>query len=86
MLKYISQWSPNKTTLFANISISLYFAFSAVFNFNLNELKLDKTNLKSKHLKTIAFLLAHDLKSFAKTDGNFSNLLANEVYTHLQNN
>lgn len=33
-----------------------------------------------------SFLLAHDLKNFTETNGNFSYLSANVVYTHLQNN
>ena len=59
---------------------------TAVFDFNLNELKLGKANLNSKQIEKISFLLAHDLKTFAETNGNFSNLSANAVYTHLQNN
>ena len=59
---------------------------TAVFNFYSNELKLGKVNLNSKQIEKISFLLAHDLKTFAETNGNFSNLSANTVYTHLQNN
>ena len=59
---------------------------TAVINFNSNELKLGKVNLNSKQIEKISFLLAHDLKTFAETNGNFSNLSANAVYTHLQNN
>ena len=59
---------------------------TAVFDFNSNELKLGKVNLNSKQIEKISFLLAHDLKTFAETNGNFSNLSANVVYTHLQNN
>ena len=59
---------------------------TAVFNFYSNELKLGKVNLNSKQIEKISFLLAHDLKIFAETNGNFSNLSANAVYTHLQNN
>lgn len=59
---------------------------TAVFDFNLNELKLGKVNLSSKQIEKTSFLLAHDLKTFAETNGNFSNLSANAVYTHLQNN
>ena len=59
---------------------------TAVFDFNSNELKLGKVNLNSKQIKKISFFLAHDLKTFAETNGNFSNLSANVVYTHLQNN
>lgn len=59
---------------------------TAVFDFNSNELKLGKVNLNSKQIEKISFLLAHDLKTFAETNGNFSNLSANTVYTHLRNN
>ena len=58
---------------------------TAVFDFNSNELKLGKVNLNSKQIEKISFLLAHDLKTFAETNGNFSTLSANAVYTHLQN-
>ena len=59
---------------------------TAVFDFNSNELTLGKVNLNSKQIEKISFLLAHDLKTFAETNGNFSNLSANAVYTHLQIN
>ena len=59
---------------------------TAVFDFKSNELKLGKVNLNSKQVGKISFLLAHDLKTFAETNGNFSNLSANAVYIHLQNN
>lgn len=59
---------------------------TAVFDFNSHELKLGKVNLNSKQIEKISFLLAHDLKTFAETNGNFSNLSANAIYTHLQNN
>ena len=59
---------------------------TAVFDFNSNELKLGKVNLNSKQIEKISFLLAHDLKTFAETNGNFSNPSANAVYTHLRNN
>ena len=59
---------------------------TAVFDFNSHGLKLGKVNLNSKQIEKISFLLAHDLKTFAETNGNFSNLSANAVYTHLQNN
>ena len=59
---------------------------TAVFDFNSRELKLGKVNLNSKQIEKISFLLAHDLKTFAETNGNFSTLSANAVYTHLQNN
>ena len=59
---------------------------TAVFDFNSNELKLGKVNLNSKQIEKISFLLYHDLKTFAETNGNFSNLSANAVYSHLQSN
>ena len=59
---------------------------TAVYNFNDNTLKQGKVNLNSKQIEKISFLLAHDLKTFAETNGNFSNLSANAVYTHLQIN
>ena len=59
---------------------------TAVYNFNDNTLKQGKVNLNSKQIEKISFLLAHDLKTFAETNGNFSNLSVNAVYTHLQNN
>ena len=57
---------------------------TAVYNFNDKTLKQGKVNLKK--LGRISFLLAYDLKTFAETNGNFSTLSANAVYTHLQNN
>ena len=59
---------------------------TAVIDFNSNQLKLGKVNLNSKQIEKISFLLAHDLKTFAETNGNFSNLSANTVYAHLRNN
>ena len=59
---------------------------TAVIGFNSHELKLGKVNLNSKQIEKISFLLAHDLKTFAETNSNFSTLSANAVYTHLQNN
>ena len=59
---------------------------TAVFDFNSNELKLGKVNLNSKQIEKISFLLAHDLKTFTETNGDFSNLSAKTVYTHLRNN
>lgn len=58
----------------------------AVYNFNDNSLKHGKVNLNPKKLERISFLLAHDLKTFAQTNSNFSTLSANVVYAHLQNN
>ena len=57
---------------------------TAVYNFNDNTLKQGKVNLK--HLERISFLLAHDLKIFAQTNGNFSDLSANAVYIQFHNN
>ena len=59
---------------------------TAVFDFNLNDLKLGKVNLNSEQIEKISFLLAHDLKTFSETNGNFSNLSVNAIYTHLQKN
>ena len=59
---------------------------TATFNLNTLVLRQGKTKLSQKQIKHIAFILATDLKNFAETNGNFSNLSANEVYTHLQSN
>ena len=59
---------------------------SATFNLNTKVLRQGKTELSQKQIKRIAFILATDLKNFAETNGDFSNLTANEVYTHLQSN
>ena len=59
---------------------------TAVYNFNDNTLKQGKVNLNSKQFERISLLLAHDLKTFAQTNSNFSILSANAVYTNLQNN
>ena len=59
---------------------------TATFNLNTKVLRQGKTKLSQKHIQRIAFILATDLKNFAETNGNFSNLSANEVYTHLQSN
>ena len=59
---------------------------TATFNFNTKILKQGKTNLSQKQIKRVAFILATDLKNFAETNGNFSNLSTNEVYSHLLNN
>ena len=45
-----------------------------------------KTKLSQKQIKRIAFILATDLKNFAESNGDFSTLSANEVYSHLQFN
>ena len=56
---------------------------TAKFNFEDNTLKLGKVSLSNQQLKRISLMFATDLKNFAETNGNFSNLSANEVYTHL---
>ena len=45
-----------------------------------------KVNMSQKQINHIGSILATDLKNFAESNGNFSNLTANEVYTHLLNN
>ena len=59
---------------------------TATYNHNTKVLRQGKTKLSQKQIKRIAFILATDLKNFAEINGNFSNLSANEVYTHLQSN
>ena len=59
---------------------------SATYNFNTKVLKQGKVNISQKQINHIGFILANDLKNFAESNGNFSNLTANEVYTHLQGN
>ena len=59
---------------------------SATFNLNTLVLRQGKTKLSQKQIKRIAFILATDLKNFAELGGDFSNLTANEVYSHLLNN
>ena len=59
---------------------------TATFKLNTLSYRQGKTKLSQKQIKRIAFILATDLKNFAETNGNFSNLSANEVYTHLQSN
>ena len=59
---------------------------SATYNLNTKVLRQGKTKLSQKQIKRIAFILASDLKNYAETNGNFSNLSANKVYTHLQSN
>ena len=59
---------------------------TATFNLNTKVLRQGKTKLSQKQINRIAFILATDLKTFAETNGNFSNLSANAVYTHLQSN
>ena len=57
---------------------------TATFNLNTKVLRQGKTKLSQKQIKRIAFILATDLKNFAESNCNFSNLSANEVYSHLQ--
>ena len=59
---------------------------TATFNLNTLSYRQGKTKLSQKQIKRIAFILATDLKNFAESGGNFSNLSANEVYSHLQSN
>ena len=59
---------------------------TATFNLNTKVLRQGKTKLSQKQIKRIAFILATDLKNFAESNGNFSNLSANAVYSHLQSN
>ena len=59
---------------------------TATYDLNTKVLRQGKTKLSQKQIKRITFILATDLKSFAETKGNFSNLSANAVYTHLQSN
>ncbi len=59
---------------------------TALHNFNSNVLKIGKPTISKKQIEKISFLLAHDLKTFAETNGDFSNLTANVIYSHLQSN
>ena len=59
---------------------------TATFNLNTLSYRQGKTKLSQKQIKRIAFILATDLKVYAESNGNFSNLTANEVYSHLLNN
>ena len=59
---------------------------TATYNLNTKVLRQGKTKLSQKQIKRIAFILATDLKNFAETNGDFSTLSANEVYSHLQSN
>ena len=58
----------------------------ATFNLNTLSYRQGKTKLSQKQIKQIAFILATDLKNFAETNDDLSNLSANEVYSHLQSN
>ena len=59
---------------------------TAKYNFEDNTLKLSKTSLSNMRLKRISLMFATDLKNFAETGGKIQNLIAKEVYSHLQNN
>ena len=59
---------------------------TATFNLNTKVLRQGKTKLSQKQIKRIAFILVSDLKNFAESNGNFSLLTANAVYSHLLNN
>ena len=59
---------------------------TAKFNFEDNTLKLGKASLSNQQLKRISLMFATDLKNFAETFCNSQNLIAKEVYSHLQNN
>ena len=59
---------------------------SAIYDFNTKVLKQGKVNMLQKQINHIGFILATDLKNFAESNGDFSNLTANEVYTYLLNN
>lgn len=59
---------------------------TATFNLNSKVLRQGKTKLSQKQIERIAFILATDLKNIAETNGSFSNLSTNKVYTHFQSN
>ena len=59
---------------------------SATYDFNTKVLKQGKVNMSQKQINHIGFIIANDLKNFAESNGVFSNLTANEVYTHLLKN
>ena len=59
---------------------------TATFNLNTKVLRQGKTQLSQKQIKRIAFILATDLKNFTESNGDFSNLSSNAVYSHLQSN
>ena len=59
---------------------------TAIYNLNTKVLRQGKTKLSQKQIKRIAFIISTDLKNFAETNGNFSLLTANEVYSHFLNN
>ena len=66
--------------------VKIYQKNTATFNRNTKVLRQGKTKLSQKQIKRIAFILATDLKVYAETNGDFSNLTANAVYSHLQSN
>ncbi len=57
---------------------------TANFDFNTKVLKQGKANLPKEQINRIGIIIATDLKNFAESDGNFSTLSVNAVYTHLQ--
>ena len=59
---------------------------TATYDLNTLSYRQGKTKLSQKQIKRIAFILTTDLKVFAETNGDFSNLTANAVYSHLQSN
>ena len=59
---------------------------SAIYDFNTKVLKQGKVNMSQRQINHTGFILATDLKNFAESNGNFSNLTANEVYTYLLGN
>lgn len=59
---------------------------TATYDLNTKVLSQGKTKLSQKQVKRISFILTNDLKNFAETNGDFSNLTANAVYSHLLNN
>lgn len=59
---------------------------SATYNFNTKVLKQGKVKISEKQINHIGFILVTDLKNIAESNGNFSKLTANVVYTHLLNN
>lgn len=58
----------------------------AIIDFDKNEIKLGKVNLSKKQIDRIGLILATDLTNFAESGGDTSNITADKVYTHLQNN
>lgn len=59
---------------------------TVLFNLNISALRHGKTKLSQKQIKRVSFILANNLKNFAENNGDFSNLTANAVYTHLKSN